>query len=400
MNQAQTDLLDDVIDSIKYQLLRNLIVFFFSGLFVSSIFILFSKEVVRTPNIMGVCLFAMCFFLLRKTKNYKLVAIISSGTAVFILAYTFLGIRASHFLSPLWMLLNVLFSFFLVGRNWGIFVSVTHFLVYYIFILTVENQGFILPSSFSGYDIVSYSIQLSIVFSSFIYILTQYIKSMKLTEESMKNLNRKLLQNNALVSKQNTEMELMLKEIHHRVKNNMQIISSLLRLEANKATEKSGTFYQEAIDRVSAMALVHEKMYKSGVLSQFDLEKYIQSLVSNLIDNYSLELKPQVDIKVNLKQLQQKSIVPFALLLNELLLNSLKHAFESHQNPLILIEINESSRDYLFDFIYFDNGTWQDEAIPSFGTEIIEAMVGQLDGRFNLEKTKSGTKYTFELHNE
>jgi two-component system, sensor histidine kinase PdtaS len=213
--------------------------------------------------------------------------------------------------------------------------------------------------------------------------------------------NQMLTNQNKLISKQNSEMEVMLREIHHRVKNNLQIITSLLRLQANNMAEKDSGSYQEAIDRINAMAIIHEKMYQSGSLSKFDLEKYFKSLINSLLSNYSVDKHPEFTVVVELEDMKSKSIVPLALLMNELLLNSLKHAFLNQNNPKISIVLSRvvDEKSNLFLLEYSDNGKWIEESTSSFGTEIIQAMTEQMEGELDLKKTDLGTFYVFHLAN-
>ncbi|MNY37281.1 Histidine kinase [compost metagenome] len=164
--------------------------------------------------------------------------------------------------------------------------------------------------------------------------------------------------------------------------------------------EHSGS-YQEAIDRVTAMAIIHEKMYQSGSLSKFDLERYLKSLVKSLLASYSIIKTPQFVIAVEVEDMKSKSIVPLALLVNELLLNSLKHAFKDQDQPMIFIGLTEDVNGEINRFVltYSDNGSWAENSVPSFGTEIIQAMAEQLEGSFTLETGDSGTKYVFDLAN-
>src|SRR5690606_22876836 len=138
-------------------------------------------------------------------------------------------------------------------------------------------------------------------------------------------------------------------------------------------------------------------MYQSGSLSKFDLEKYLKSLVDSLLMNYSTIQKPDFLIEVELGDMKSRSIVPLALLINELLLNSIKHAFLNQDHPRIsikMIEVEDTdSGRFILD--YSDNGSWAENSIASFGTEIIQAMSEQLEGTFELQISDNGTRYVF-----
>lgn len=278
-------------ERIKYNLVRNILYAFSIVMLMLGIFNLTSNKMDGLPNLFAAAVCISGIILLHKSNNYKLVALFISATSLIIVGIAFFISNGSNLLTPYWMLVNVIFSFYMIGKIVGSFVLVIHFITYFIYQKYFYDTNVVLFSSFKTIDYVTYLLEFSAIGFSIIYLLVIFSKAASLSEKDFKKINNHLTKQNVVISKQNTEMELMLKEIHHRVKNNMQIISSLLRLEANRATEKSGAFYQEAIDRISAMALVHEKMYKTGALSKFDLEKYIESLVKNLISNYSTEQK-------------------------------------------------------------------------------------------------------------
>ncbi|HRP54097.1 MAG TPA: sensor histidine kinase, partial [Fluviicola sp.] len=268
-------------ERIKYNLVRNILYAFSIVMLMLGIFNLTSNKMDGLPNLFAAAVCISGIILLHKSNNYKLVALFISATSLIIVGIAFFLSNGSNLLTPYWMLVNVIFSFYMIGKIFGSFILVIHFITYFIFQKYFYDTNVVLFSSFKTIDYVTYLLEFSAIGFSIIYLLVIFSKAASLSEKDFKKINNHLTKQNVVISKQYTEMELMLKEIHHRVKNNMQIISSLLRLEANRATEKSGAFYQEAIDRISAMALVHEKMYKTGALSKFDLEKYIESLVSN-----------------------------------------------------------------------------------------------------------------------
>jgi len=211
----------------------------------------------------------------------------------------------------------------------------------------------------------------------------------------MKAVNDSLLDKNELISKQNKEKEVMLKEIHHRVKNNLQIITSILRLQSHDIeNEKVSAPFEEAINRISSISLIHEKMYQSDALSNFDLESHFKSLSMTIIANYRFQKEIDIDIQSTLSMTHSNSIVPLAMLYNELITNSVKHAFKDVEDPEISVAFNPID-NACFKMNYSDNGQWKENSTESFGTELILAMTEQLEGKYTLEKTTSGTFYQF-----
>lgn len=389
-------------ERIKFQLILNLLYFFSISMFVIGSVSVFSDHLESVSNF-SVSVF--CFIgilILKKTKKYKLVGGLCCFLAFGFIASMFIFTPGMNFLTLLWMIVNVFLIFFILGSVWGVVALIAHFSLLFYFLMTFRVGDFMPISRFNSLDFWSFSLEFMLAAFALGYILVLYSKTVEKSQKGLRTFNLELKNQNEIVLKQNSEMEVMLREIHHRVKNNLQIVSSLLRLEAAKAIRKNDVFYQSTIDRVSAMAMVHEKMYQSGSLSQFDLEKYLETLIASLLRSYSFERRPEVQIHVDIEKMQSKSIIPFALLINELILNSLKHAFTRQDDPIISIEVTQlpnHSDPNRFGFVYFDNGFWAENSISSFGTEIIEAMVEQLDGDFSLEISPDGTTYRFELAN-
>ncbi|MNV00363.1 putative sensor histidine kinase pdtaS [compost metagenome] len=400
MTKLERDFID-FHEKIKYKLVKHLCIFFVILMSVVTIVNYSNEHFSAMPNVfaVGMCLIALVF--LKYTKNYRLVAKICAVVSFFIISGAFLFLKATHYLTPMWMIVNIIFVFFILGKKWGISMLICHFLLLFYYLVFYHEANIVAVDAFSGNDIATFITEYSIVGFAIGYLLNLYILTTKYSEKELQENNNILIEQNKIISKQNSEMEVMLREIHHRVKNNLQIITSLLRLQANSAGIEGGGFYQEAIDRVTAMAIIHEKMYQSGSLSKFDLEKYLKSLVNSLLASYSIEQKPTFEIEVEVEDMKSKSIVPLALLINELLLNSLKHAFQNQENPKIVIRLVDIQEVPFtrFQLYYSDNGTWVENAVASFGTEIIQAMSEQLEGDLELKTSNSGTEYVFNLAN-
>lgn len=391
----------DFHEKIKYKLVKHLCIFFVILMSIVAIVNFSNRNFSATPNVCAVAMCLLALVFLNYTKNYKLVAKICSIASFGIISGSFLFLKATHYLTPMWMVVNIMFTFFILGKKWGVSLLVCHFLLLFYYLIYFHEANILRVESFSGNDIATFIIEYSIVGFAIGYLLNLYILTTRYSEKELQENNDILIEQNKIISKQNSEMEVMLREIHHRVKNNLQIITSLLRLQANSGHVDSHDFYQEAIDRVTAMAIIHEKMYQSGSLSKFDLEKYLNSLVNSLLLSYSIERKPDFEIEVEVADMKSKSIVPLALLINELLLNSLKHAFPQQENPKIVIRLTEfePAQSVRFQLYYSDNGTWAENSVASFGTEIIQAMSEQLEGEFELKTSDLGTEYVFNLAN-
>ena len=197
------------------------------------------------------------------------------------------------------------------------------------------------------------------------------------------------------------EKEVLLKEIHHRVKNNLQIISSLLKLQSTyiKDSQIQGLF-KDSQNRIRSMALIHEKLYKSKDLSKIDFAEYIRDLTVNLLRSYNaktqnVQLKTTVnDIKLNID-----TAIPCGLIINELISNSLKHAFTSASIDSELNISIYSNNDDTFTLIVSDNGVGLPPDLDfqntdSLGLELVCTLTEQLEGTIELE---GGGGTTFKI---
>lgn len=388
----------DFHERTKFRLVYHLCIFFIVLMSVVALVNLSNEHFSATPNVAVIVMCLIGLAILKIKGNYRIVAMFSSVASLVIISLAFFLLPATHYLTPMWMVVNILFTFFILGKIWGISILVVHFLVLFNYLWFKHTGNILAVKNFTPNDIITFITEYSIVGFAIAYILNLYIVNSKYSRQALESSNQKLQDQNAIITKQNKEMEVMLREIHHRVKNNLQIITSLLRLQANSMDRQADEFYKEAINRVTAMAIIHERMYQSGSLSNFDMDQYVRTLVSSILSNYTLEKIPKVEIQVELEEIGSNGIVPLALLINELMLNSLKHAFDDQLYPVIKIHLHQKEA-FNFQMEYYDNGMWKDSNEPSFGSEIIEAMVAQLDGTFQLVKSENGSHYYFDLKN-
>jgi two-component system, sensor histidine kinase PdtaS len=199
------------------------------------------------------------------------------------------------------------------------------------------------------------------------------------------------------------EKEILLREIHHRVNNNLQVIISLLSLQSrNVVNEEDQILFKESQNRVRTMAMIHEKLYQSKNLSSINFSEYLKTLMETLIydqDYYSSHIK--VDLDVEDINFNIETSVPCGLIINELVSNSLKHAFPPGTNGNITIKMHHL--DDMYELIVADDGVGYHWAIDKpdggkFGLELVKSLVGQLDGTIELIDGK-GTAYRI-LFNE
>lgn len=221
-------------------------------------------------------------------------------------------------------------------------------------------------------------------------IVPTFLERKKIEEEIKKSLDEK---------------EILIKEIHHRVKNNLQIISSLLNLQSLTFDDKlHRDKFKESINRINSMAIIHEMLYRSGNLSVVKIKDYISSLMSFIINSYTLNTKIKTELKINCNQdvLDIDQAIPCGLILNEMLSNSLKYAFKGKSTGKIIITINGLKKEkHQFELIVADDGIGITKKInflnaETFGMQIIHSLVAQLDGTIKLD-SKKGTKFIIKF---
>lgn len=202
----------------------------------------------------------------------------------------------------------------------------------------------------------------------------------KLIQERTKNLD----ENNRLLSYEIKNKNVLLKELYHRVKNNLQVISSLLTLQSRRIKDEvTRSIFDETNQRIKAMAMIHEKLYKSDDLEAVDMRVYVLDLVENLKKSFQTsELTFKIDcddFKLDLEK-----AVPMGLIINELVTNSIKYAFdEEDKNKIINIKMYMTEDDGFILEVY-DNGKGTNlEAInEGFGFKLIESLASfQLKGK-------------------
>ncbi|MDG2617968.1 PAS domain S-box protein [Thermoleptolyngbya sichuanensis XZ-Cy5] len=201
------------------------------------------------------------------------------------------------------------------------------------------------------------------------------------------------------------EKEVLLKEIHHRVKNNLQVISSLLRMQARRLDDRTtATLLLESQNRVQSMAIIHEQLYQSANFSKIDLDNYIRPLVANLFQTYGVSQQHIVPaIATHGLSFNLNTAIPCGLIINELVSNALKYAFPEGQsgNITICVEIqppaDDSTTSHLGTLTVSDNGVgmppdldWQHT--NSLGLVIVRSLVAQLQGDLELQR-ESGTMF-------
>jgi len=202
------------------------------------------------------------------------------------------------------------------------------------------------------------------------------------------------------------EKELLLKEVHHRVKNNMQVISSLLKLGAASVKNKEdAVVFKDSQDRIKSMALVYNKLYQAEDLAHIDFGEYVRDLVRNLAPSYkAVSGKVTTSVEGGGVSLGVDQAIPCGLIINELITNSLKYAFPRSRGGEIKVSLAENEGEV--ELTISDDGAGVPESLdlassPTLGLRLVGNLVEQLGGKIELERT-AGTsfKITFRRNRE
>jgi len=216
--------------------------------------------------------------------------------------------------------------------------------------------------------------------------------------------NLEARQRRALQFKLNQELKeknILIKEIHHRVKNNLAVVSSLINLQSSKAKDHyHKALFDECRNKILTISGIHDIVYKSKSFSEIVVKDYFESLLINLKDFFSLE-NEQIDFKFHIEELVLNidQALPMALIINEVVTNSFKHAFNGNNNGKIVVEIKKVANKLVLNIA--DNGIGFNLAnfrSDSLGMEIIRGLADQLSGEYSYTGNE-GTSFnlTFQL---
>lgn len=334
----------------------------------------------------SLCALAVCFtniYILQKSRKYVFVGWFSVILGVLICQSAIFIVQDSRLLADaMWCILIAFFSFFLFGNFAGLTVLLLNLsgLIFYQFIATPEE----LAAKGITVDMVDYKMTINVYYVAF---------ALAFIIGKMQSSNRRI---NASYEEQIRHNELLFKEVHHRVKNNLQIMASLLRLQASESENKEVVAsLQAAVGRVTSMAFIHESMYKKNKLQSMHFNEYTTQLLQNVIDNSSHTQKVSLNVTGDDLILNPDSLVSLSLLLNELGTNSLKHAFKEESGKIYLSIKREETH---FKISYSDSGKWiEAKSSSSFGKELIITLCEHLEGEVKRNEEAESAEYCFSI---
>ena len=266
----------------------------------------------------------------------------------------------------------------------------------------LEEPSVIDPNTVIVFSLMNISAVTTVLFLSLRFYVKELIRKQteinKLLEEeaiAKQSLNEKAI----ILNEHIEEKDIMLKEIHHRVKNNLQVITSLLSLQ-NSFIEKEEikSIFKKSQNRINSMAMIHEMLYQSDQLSRIEFEVYAKALINNIIETMSpnsekisLEIESQ-EIFLNLD-----TAIPLALIVNEIATNALKYGISNMDNGNIFLKLDQDEEKQ-FHMIIGDNGPGMDQSKfdhsrQSLGMMLIKNLSLQIQGKIELMDTEKGSVY-------
>jgi len=209
---------------------------------------------------------------------------------------------------------------------------------------------------------------------------------------------RNRIRSNRLLATKNAENELLLKEIHHRVKNNLEVVSSLLALQSAKINDpKTKEAMLEGQNRVHSIGIVHQKLYQGANLGSIEMKDYFLNLSESILDSFGAEERVKIELAMEDLDVDIDTAVPLGLIVNELLTNTLKYAFPKGRNGNVLIKLEKLTNGILH-LEVSDNGIGKTNIVrgTGFGGQLISLLTRQLSGKMR-EEINDGTKVYFDF---
>ncbi len=350
------------LDQLRYQILKFVFLFTITCGLIGVVYAIYDRDMSKTYaiTIPIIAIAAMGYFFLSRLKL--------DVTAGIVFALIYLGVYVPGYLGLMEPNIVILFlnSILVLAMFFVKYRPVV--LVSYV-LCVIANICIIWSTDWLVIEYLFASVIFLILFysiSTLIYSFQdQLVKEYKISQTKNDNIN------------------LLLKEIHFRVNNNLQTISSLLYLQSSYISDKEA---KDAIvksqQRVESMALIHKNLYLKGSHNNIDMNDYLTSLVDNLMDAYSYDKNIKVNIDVQAQELDIDTAIPIGLIMNELITNAFKYAYKNSETGQLEVKFNMNTSSS-FSLIVKDSGTGRKDFKEGFGSQLINLLTKQLDATFS-----------------
>lgn len=229
-----------------------------------------------------------------------------------------------------------------------------------------------------------------LISASFFYISISYY-----ARKQRSNINR--LQDRESRAVENLKnKDLLLRELHHRTKNNLQLIRSMMSLSLQQPGITTEDLVQDIANRIDSIALLHEKIYTSSSLDEVDMKQYLEDLLYR-VGNFSPDKRIGLHIDIQSLSLDMERAIACGVIVNEVFTNAMKYAFEGKSEGTVSIKLKVQD-DGSFCLIIEDDGLGFDpeQKKESFGLQLVESLVGQMDGTYTIDSDESGTRFALQ----
>ena len=381
--------------SSSYRFRSSMIIGCYAGVIISAGFILFYAALniffMQMVNLIGIGAFILSIILFKK----RMVTLPFLIATVYILTSCITAAHHIGLVSNFHLFALILIPFAFVNPFWSklqiVFYSMVLVSVFIGMILIYSNESpaFVLSKDILIIPSVGNIISLIISFT----LIFNYYNS------TINKIESELIGSNNVLTLRNNEKGVLLKEIHHRVKNNLAIIMSLLRLdERNSKSKEHKQFTKEFESRISTIASIHNNIYKSERFDRINLKEYVTDMVGNMEKMF---VNSNDDISVNIKAdecfIPLSDAVPCGLIINEVMTNSFKYAFVDHKKGNIEVNVLRSpdgiSISIADDGVGFDT---KKEIENSHGLSIVDGLAEQIDAKYTI-CCENGTKFQMKL---
>jgi two-component sensor histidine kinase len=393
---------DDLFYKHKLKLISNVLIVFVVMQLMSIIF----SAVFSEGELIGFYIYALIIntsllCLLKKSAKVNVISVI------FIIANWlptpfFIGLYGDPYMTNnLWVVALSLLALFILGKKWRLIaVSYGAINILYSLYVVVKNNG-VNMQSYETVDHISGAIDTGFILIITYMIVFQYIKFNEAVNKHVRDKNAMLQNQYKIIEAQNVTKTNLLKEIHHRVKNNLQMVNSMVHMQYRAAQDENSLNTLKKVERrIITMAKLHETIYQSDNFEILDMESYIRELLEDLFKiKTDLDITYKIEVSDYLK-LSNDTVLYVGLLITELVINVLKHAFTSNKGQLFIsLKELENNR---FELKVKDNGKGFDintlKSTPnSLGQRLISSFSRQLKGEVSVDSNENGSEFTINF---
>lgn len=271
-----------------------------------------------------------------------------------------------------------------------------------LLVLEFYNPDWIIPYSTNAQRIADYAISLSYTLFFTALVIWLFRRSYDKEQRTIILQKMELETLYADAQEKNIYIQSLIRELHHRVKNNLQVVSSLMSLQSNRVEDENAKIaLEEGKTRVDAMAMIHQKLYVDNELASVNMQEYLQQLTASLAGSFGLPpFSVETTVQLPNPSMNIDRAVSIGLIVNELMTNACKHAFKQISHPKIYIQLSQQHHELQLRIA--DNGVGlkkNEETGNSFGLKLVGILVNQLDATMQVSNHE-GTSYLIQMKAE